>query len=254
MGPANLPALRADTLLAEVSMDQPDTAGEEDGLDVFDDEFEDEFDDEFDEDGGTINDPIEPFNRAVFHFNDKVYFWVLKPAAKGYSAVVPERGRVAIKRFFSNITAPVRIVNSFLQLKFKRSVTELARFAINTTIGVAGFTDPASDKWNIPMYREDFGQTLGYHGAGPGFFLNLPFLGPSSVRDSIGFLADLFLDPTTYLPPHETLAKVGVYAYEMVNSTSLNITLYEDLKREALDPYTFIRDAYHQHRESLIKE
>lgn len=244
------------TLMAEASTDQPGTAGEEADLDEFEDEFDDEFEDEFDDEFGVgvIYDPIEGFNRVVFRFNDKVYFWFLKPAARGYSAVVPEKGRVGVKRFFSNITSPVRIINSCLQLKFKRGSTELARFLINTTVGVLGFTDPANDRWGIRKYREDFGQTLGHHGAGPGFFINLPFLGPSSVRDAVGLVADLFLDPLSYLPPEETLAKIGVYAYRTVNSTSLNITLYEDLKKDALDPYTFIRDAYHQYRENLVRE
>ncbi len=239
-------------LMVEASIDQSGTASQEEDLDDLDDEFEDEFDEGFD--GGVIYDPIEGFNRVVFRFNDKVYFWFLKPAARGSSAVVPEKGRVGVKRFFSNITSPIRIVNSCLQFKFKRGSTELARFLINTTVGVAGFMDPANDRWGIRKYREDFGQTLGHHGAGPGFFITLPFFGPSSVRDGIGLVADLFLDPLSYLPPEETLAKVGVYAYRTVNSTSLNITLYEDLKKDALDPYMFIRDAYHQYRENLVRE
>jgi phospholipid-binding lipoprotein MlaA len=223
---------------------------------VDDDEFDDEFYDEFDDGAGIkpISDPLEPLNRLIFRFNDKVYFWVLKPAAKGYSAIVPEKGRVGVKRFFSNITSPIRIINSALQLKFDRAGTELARFCINTTVGVLGFMDPAKERWSIRKHKEDFGQTLGRYGAGPGIFINLPFLGPSSIRDGIGLVADLYLDPLTYLPPDETLEKIGVYAFRTVNNTSLEITLYEDLKKDALDPYSFIRDAWHQYRENLVRE
>ena len=222
-------------------------------VDDFDDDF-DAFDDEFDEEVRTIADPIEPFNRAMFHFNDKLYFWLLKPAARGYGFIVPEKGRVGVRRFFSNITTPIRFVNALLQFKIKYAGTELSRFLINTTVGVAGFMDPARDRWNIYKQREDFGQTLGHYGAGPGFFITWPFLGPSSIRGTIGYVGDLFLDPTTYLFPNERLAAVGIEAYERVNSTSLEIGVYEDMKRDAIDPYTFIRDAYYQHREKLVKE
>ena len=218
------------------------------------DDFDDEFYDEFDEEVRTIADPIEPFNRAMFHFNDKLYFWLLKPAARGYGFIVPEKGRVGVRRFFSNITTPIRFVNALLQFKFKPAGTELSRFLINTTVGVAGFMDPARDRWSIYKQREDFGQTLGHYGAGPGFFITWPFLGPSSIRGTIGYVGDLFLDPTTYLFPNERLATVGIEAYERVNSTSLDIGVYEDMKRDAIDPYTFIRDAYYQHREKLVKE
>lgn len=228
-------------------------AEETDSKEEFDD-FEDESNDEFEEEVRAIADPLEPFNRAMFHFNDKLYFWLLRPVARGYGRIVPEKGRVGVRRFFSNITTPVRFVNALLQFKFKYAGTELSRFLINTTVGVLGFMDPARDRWNIYKHREDFGQTLGRYGAGPGFFITWPVLGPSSVRGTIGYAGDLFLDPTSYLFPHERLAAVGVEAYEKVNSTSLEIGVYEDLKKGALDPYTFIRDAYYQHREKLVKE
>ncbi len=236
-----------------MALAQTEVADQNEVVDAFDDDL-DEFDDEFEEEVRTIADPIEPFNRAMFHFNDKLYFWLLKPAARGYGFIVPEKGRVGVRRFFSNITTPIRFANALLQFKFKYAGTELSRFLINTTVGVAGFMDPARDRWNIYKQREDFGQTLGHYGAGPGFFITWPFLGPSSIRGTIGYVGDLFLDPTTYLFPNERLATVGVEAYERVNSTSLEIGVYEDMKRDAIDPYTFIRDAYHQHREKLVEE
>ena len=217
------------------------------------DEFDDEFDEEFDE-VGAIADPLEPLNRAIFVFNDKLYFWLLKPVARGYGFVVPEPGRVAINRFFTNLYTPIRLINSLLQFKFKYAGTELARFGINSTIGLLGFMDPARDRYGIYLHREDFGQTLGRYGAGPGFFLNLPLFGPSSVRDGIGLAGDFFMNPLTYIFYNEATAGLAVSVSDRVNNTSINIGVYEDLKKDALDPYTFIRDAYHQHREDLVKE
>jgi len=219
-------------------------------------DFDDEFDDiEFDDETiSTIADPIEPFNRAMFVFNDKLYYWVLKPTAGFYGRAVPEKGRVAVRRFFTNATTPIRLVNALLQLKFKYAGTEFARFAINTTVGVLGFRDPARDRWNIYLHKEDFGQSIGHYGAGPGFFITWPVLGPSSLRDTFGLIGDFFLDPAAYIFAKEKLLGVGVWSYDKVNSTSLNLNLYEDLTKSALDPYTFIRDAYHQHREELIRE
>ncbi len=210
--------------------------------------------DVFDEEIPAIADPIEPFNRAMYVVNDKLYFYVLKPAAKGYAAVVPEDGRVAVRRFFTNLVAPVRIANSFVQFKFNAAGTELERFVINTTVGVLGFTDPARDRWNIFPVKEDFGQTLGFYGAGPGFYIMWPIIGPSSLRDTVGWVVDLFLDPTTYIFAADPWAGTGVKAYERINDTSLEIGTYESIKKQAIDPYVFIRDAYHQHRESLVRE
>lgn len=222
--------------------------------DDYDEEFYDEAFEDFDEEFKAIADPLEPFNRVMFVFNDKLYFWVMKPVAQGYSFVVPEPARVAVGRFFANIFTPIRLVNSVLQLKFRHAGTELTRFAINSTVGILGFTDPARDHWGIYTHEEDFGQTIGRYGSGPGFFITWPILGPSSARDTIGLVGDTFLNPFTYLFAAEPVAGMAVKGYEVVNTTSLNIGVYEDLKKDAIDPYTFLRDAYHQHRENLVKE
>lgn len=239
---------------AEVDAESAESraAFDPDGFDEID-EWEDPFANAAEE-KKPIADPLEPFNRAMFVFNDKMYFWVLKPVARGYGYVVPEPGRVAVKRFFSNLYTPVRLVNSVLQFKFKHAGTELSRFAINTTVGVLGFTDPARDKWDIYIHKEDFGQTLGFYGSGPGFYLVLPVLGPSSLRDGVGMVGDFFLDPLNYIYADKKLTRLSIEAYERVNSVSLLIGEYEDIKETAIDPYIFIRDAYHQHRESYIEE
>ena len=120
-------------------------------------------------------------------------------------------------------------------------------------IGIAGFLDVAGKHFDVKEYDEDLGQTLGSYGLGPGFFINWPFLGPSSVRDSIGDAGDAFLNPIYYFDL-ETKYKLAIKAFEKVNDTSLVIGEYEDLKRSALDPYIAIRDVYFQYRQSKIKE
>jgi len=195
-----------------------------------------------------IADPLEPFNRAMYHFNDKLYFWVLKPVAQGYKKVVPETARVSVRNFFSNLAAPVRFVNCFLQANFSGAMTEAGRFLVNTIWGIGGFLDPASSKdIKLSKQDEDFGQTLGVYGLGQGFYINWPIFGPSSPRDTAGMVGDLFLHPFSYL----NIAgdnSVGVRAYEKVNDNSLSIGDYESLKEAAIDPYVAIRDAYVQSR------
>jgi phospholipid-binding lipoprotein MlaA len=201
----------------------------------------------------SIADPLEPVNRFFFHFNDKLYFWVLKPAAKGYSAVVPEPARRGVKNFFNNLSFPVRFVSCIFQGKFEGAGYEVGRFVINSTLGLAGFMDRATNQFDMPEYDEDLGQTFGSYGIGHGFFLNLPFLGPSSLTDTIGSAGDAFLEPLNYLDI-ETKYNISIKAFEMVNKTSLRIGDYEDLKKSALDPYVAYRDAYIQYRQSQIKK
>lgn len=200
----------------------------------------------------TIADPIEPVNRAIFQFNDKFYFWLLKPAAQGYNYVVPEPVRVSVKNFFKNVTMPVRFVNSLLQGKFKGAGTELARFGINTTIGLVGFFDVAKTRFDISPQERDFGQTLGVYGMGGLMYIVWPFLGPSTVRETIGLAGDSFLDPVSYIEPVE--AAFGVSAYERINKVSLSLGEYEDMKAASVEPYIGVRDAYIQYRKGLIKK
>lgn len=222
------------------------------------DEFGDisEFDD-FDKGNGgekvEIADPLEPFNRAMYHFNDKLYFWFLKPVAQGYGKVVPEPARIGVDNFFNNLTFPVRFVNCLLQANFGGATEELGRFAINTIWGVGGFLDPAASK-DIDLTRqdEDFGQTLGAYGIGQGFYITWPIFGPSSPRDTVGLVGDSFLGPFTYITPW--YAGTGAKAYDIVNDTSLNIGDYESLKGAAVDPYVAIRDAYAQSRLKKVQQ
>ncbi len=202
-------------------------------------------------------DPLEPVNRAFFHFNDKLYFWFLKPIATGYKAVIPEDGRIGVHNFFSNVTTPVRLVNCLLQAKFKSAGNETVRFVLNTTIGIAGFLDPARKTFKIEKQEADFGQTLGIWGMGPAFYLDWPVLGPSNVRDTLGFVGDLAFDPRTYLAYYlfsVSIINTGTWVLDKVNETSLTIGEYENLKKAALDPYIALREAYSQYRQNKIRK
>ena len=200
----------------------------------------------------TIADPLEPFNRAMFHFNDKLYFWVLKPVAQGYNKVVPEAPRVGVKNFFSNLRFPIRFLSCLFQADFSCMGAELGRFAVNTIWGVGGLLDPASSKQlDIPKKEADLGQTLGVYGLAQGFYIVWPILGPYSARDSIGIVGDYFLDPVSYINPWYDW--LGVRAYEEVNDTSLRIGDYESLKEAAIDPYVALRDAYVQYRQKMVE-
>jgi phospholipid-binding lipoprotein MlaA len=199
----------------------------------------------------TVHDPIEPINRAFFWLNDKLYFYLFKPVAKGFR-VVPERVRVSADNFFDNLSAPLRFLNNVLQLQFDDAGDELARFIFNSTFGVAGLFDIAKEEGGIVRRDEDFGQTLGRYGVGSGFYLVLPVFGPSNARDAIGRVGDYFLSPLTYA--FNTEERIAVTAVEKENALSLDKDTYEGIKRDALDPYLFIRDAYAQRREAAIKK
>ncbi len=222
------------------------------GLDS-EEEFEEEWDEDFEEEQViTIPDPLEPFNRAIFNFNDKLYFWIIKPVAKVYQGILPEQARICISNFYDNIRAPIRFINCTLQGKVGPAATVLSRFMLNTTVGALGFFDPA-EKWlDLKLQNEDMGQTLGWYGLGHGFYLVLPFFGPSSLRDGVGFVGDLFLDPINYIGDLKWYA--GVRTEEIVNDASLHMGIYEDIKRESLDPYLFIKNAYIQQRAKIVKK
>ena len=201
----------------------------------------------------AIADPLEPLNRFFFQFNDKLYYWFLKPVARGYSAITAEDVRIAIRNFFDNLETPKRAVNSLLQGQVKDSSVEVARFVINSTVGFLGFADFAKDSFDLRSTREDTGQTLGYYGAGGGFFINWPLLGPSNLRDSIGFIGDAYLHPFQYLDGEDEII-IGARVLDRVNQTALTLGDYELFTETALDPYAAVKDAYQQYRNGLIKE
>ena len=216
-----------------------------------DDEF-DLLEDELDEQIVEVADPLEPLNRLMFGVNDVLYFWVAKPCAETWKAVVPEPARTGVRNFFHNLTTPVRYVNCLLQGKGDSADTELRRFLVNTTEGILGFGDPARDKYELQPVQEDLGQTLAVHGMDDGFYIVWPFFGPSNVRDSLGMVGDMFLNPVRYVRPRET--SIYISAGKGINEGSFHIGEYEDFKAEALEPYIAMRNAYIQYRNKKIQE
>jgi phospholipid-binding lipoprotein MlaA len=217
-------------------------------------EKDDEYDDEYDEEKEvTIPDPFEGMNRGLYHFNDKLYFWVLKPAAQGYKFIVPQEIRTCVLNFFDNIRFPVRFINCLLQAKWAKAQAEFCRFFINSTVGFAGIGNVAQYYPSLNLSAEDLGQTFGVWGFDTGAYLMLPFLGPSSFRDGLGRAGDTVSDPIFWVPV-DIWTSLGIRAGETVNSTSLRIGDYEALKQAAFDPYIAIRNAYVQNRRKMIQE
>ncbi|MCJ7602785.1 MAG: VacJ family lipoprotein [Desulfobulbaceae bacterium] len=204
--------------------------------------------------GMGISDPLEPVNRFFFHFNDKLYFWALKPVARAYGTVLPQDFRICIRNAFHNLLFPVRFVNNVLQGKFKNAGIELSRFAINTTAGVAGFGDPAKDVFGLEIKEEDLGQTFGYWGIGNGIYFCWPIIGPSSLRDTVGLFGDSYLSPLGWVMQNDLDDGLALNAEEQVNKTSLVIGDYEAFLESSFDPYISLRDAYFQYRQSKIKD
>ena len=191
-----------------------------------------------------LPDPIQPVNRAFYHVNDKLYFWLVRPVARGYKAVTPHSLRVGVRNFFGNLGAPSRSVNCLLQGDLRGTGTELARFAVNTTAGVAGLGDPARKWLKLNIRREDFGQTLGYWGLGMWFYIDWPLIGSSCPRDTVGALVNSAMDPATYFPGASLVARI--------NNTTFGLGEYEAFKKQSLDPYVAIRDAYNQNRQFQV--
>jgi len=201
-----------------------------------------------------VYDPLEPVNRGIFWFNDKMYFYVMKPIAK-VLRYTPEPLRISIKNFFLNLQSPIRIVNAGLQGKFAVAGNELTRFVTNTTLGIGGLFDPAKEHFNIRLHVEDTGQTFGYYGMGPGPYLVLPFLGPSNLRDGIGLVGDTYMDLTFQIwgKGKNNYDYIGARAVDTLNDLSLDKDTYEGIKRDALDPYLYLRDAHAQYRRNQVR-
>jgi phospholipid-binding lipoprotein MlaA len=198
-------------------------------------------------------DPWEGFNETMFEFNRHLDKYILKPVAKGYNLIMPDEIQIMVSNGFDNIAFVPRLVNSLLQGKVGGAGRELGRFLINSTLGVAGLFDPAKDVFGLQKSREDFGQTLGVWGLGPGAYLVLPFMEPLTVRDGVGKAVDTLFDPLSYFLPFiwDRLAmKVG----DIVNERSLNLDLFQGFEESVIDMYSAVRHAYLQRRLKLIRE
>ena len=195
-------------------------------------------------------DPWESFNTKMFEFNRQVDRHALKPAAQGWDKATPVTFRQSLQNAVKNIGMPRRFVNSVLQGKFHGALRELTRFIMNSSVGIGGLFDVATPE-GIPASEEDLGQTLGVYGIGPGPYLVLPFLPPLTVRDGVGFVGDLFLDPLNYVLPLG--GRLGFFVGNAINDRSLNLQLFEQVEADVFDLYSAVRNAYLQRRQREIE-
>jgi phospholipid-binding lipoprotein MlaA len=205
----------------------------------------------------VYSDPLAPFNEAMFTFNLKLDDWVLRPVATGYTYIAPEPVRQSVKRFFDNVGVIPRFANNLFQLRFAQAGGELGRFAINSTVGVVGFFDPA-DKWfGLKPHNDDFGLTLRYYNVNTGPYLMLPFFGPSTIGDTVGLIADGFMNPLYYvgLPWYIPFSvSAGQDTLVAINYRSLHLNQFEEADRYAVDLYGAVQDAYLQTRAHEVQE
>ncbi|MDX1668882.1 MAG: VacJ family lipoprotein [Limnobacter sp.] len=199
----------------------------------------------------TQGDPFESFNRSVHDFNEGFDRAIAKPVAKGYEDVVAWEFRTCVTNFFNNLDDVSSAVNNLLQGKIKAAFTDTCRVVINSTVGILGLADAASE-FGLERTNEDFGQTLGYWGVSSGPYLVLPFLGPSSMRDLTGQVVDGFVEP---LPNHEPVdERLVATAVDAVDTRARLLPATDLVDRIALDKYSFIRDAYLARRESQARD
>lgn len=227
---------------------------EDDGL--FD---EDDDDDLFSDDSPIepapqteISDPFYYFNKAMFHVNDKLYFWILRPTALGYKAITPQFFRVGVANFFHNITMPIRFTSSLMQGDLTSTGTELGRFAVNSTVGLLGVMDPAAHYLDWQPNNQDMGLTLGKYGIGNGPYIVWPVFGPSTLRDTVGRSTDYFLSPLTYLQPDKL--SITVQAVDRVNTIYFSLGDYETFKQAYIDPYERMKEFYIEYRAQQVAE
>ncbi len=199
---------------------------------------------------GQAADPWEGFNRAIFSFNEKVDRAVIKPLAQGYDAVVPDLVKRGVRNFFDNLADPWIGFNNLLQGKVGEALSDWMRFGLNTTFGVFGLLDIASEA-GLPKHNEDLGQTLARWGVGNGPYVVLPLLGPRTLRDAVAWPVDRLGDPSTHLA--DDLARFAVKGVDVVSSRATFLPA-DAQKESAIDPYAFVRDAYLQRRHYLIHD
>ena len=197
-------------------------------------------------------DPWQGFNRKVYSFNDALDRAILKPVASGYRFVTPDIAEKGVSNFFSNLNDFVVAFNNTLQFKFLDASSDVGRIAVNSTIGLLGLIDVAS-KWGLEKHNEDFGQTLGYWGAGTGPYVVLPLLGPSNLRDGPAKVVDFFVYPPNWADIKNSERNV-LFALNLVNTRAELMVLEEKTEEISRDKYVFIRDAYLDNREFLVND
>ena len=227
----------------------PSLTAEEESL--FDDNFDD-WEEGESQQVDIVPDPIEPFNRVMFKFNEILYDWLLRPVALGYRKITPVEVRVGVSNFFTNLTTPIRFANCLLQGKGQAATAELSKFIFNSTFGVLGFGDLFHDYPEMYPDTEDLGQTLGTYGIGEGFYIVWPVLGSSNLRDTFGFVGDAFLDPITYVD--STGAQLAAQGVDRINKVSFRIEDIDAARKAAFDPYEATRNFVIQSRRSKVSK
>lgn len=201
-----------------------------------------------------VNDPIEPFNRAMFRVNTTLDKNMVVPVARAYRDGTPVWFQGAVRNGLDNLASPVVFANNLLQGDLTGGSVTLKRFIVNTIMGPLGFRDVALNKYGIEGRSEDFGQTLGVWGAKEGFYLVLPLLGPSNPRDLTGRVADIFLDPLFYVDyDHKIWVSVGRNTVDLVDQRSRVLDATEELERTSIDYYATVRSLYRQNRDNAIR-
>lgn len=198
---------------------------------------------------GNPRDPVEGFNRAMFGFNEAIDKVAIKPVAQGYEAVLPSPVRTGVTNFFGNIADLFIGVNNLLQGKPGAAVNDWGRVLVNSTVGILGLIDVASGM-GMEKHAEDFGQTFGRWGVGDGAYVVLPFFGPSTVRDTVGLVVDVQVDPVgniDHVPTRNTLR-----ALRIIDTRADLLPADKVIEEAALDKYAYVRDGYLQRRRSLI--
>lgn len=198
----------------------------------------------------AAHDPLEPFNRVMYNFNDSLDRHLIGPVSNAYVEVTPQFVRQRVTSFFNNVSYPWVVINDLLQLKFRRGMSDTGRFLVNTTLGIGGLLDIATG-FGLPQHDEDLGQTFGYWGAGEGVYLVLPVLGPNSLRDIADIPARTFVSPLQAL---DSTAQWSLMGLNGINTRANYSSAIRIREQSALDPYVFTRSAYRQRREYLIDD
>jgi phospholipid-binding lipoprotein MlaA len=207
------------------------------------------------ENAQVYSDPWAPFNERMFWFNLKLDKYFLHPVASGYAKIAPVPVRESVGRFFDNVNFIPRFANNLFQLRFPQAGGELARFGINSTLGVGGLFDPADHWFGLKRNPNDFGLTLGHYGTPTGPYVVLPFFGPSTARDTVGLAVDQAMWPLPYFVPWYVSipTDAGKGVIEAVNYRSLHLDLFEQVDRYAVDLYGAVQDGYLQNRANRLK-
>ncbi len=219
-----------------------------------------EFESYLEENENVVYDPFEKYNRKIFAFNDFMDRYFLEFLAKEYRKDIPKPARKIVRNFLTNLSAPISIFNSLVQGKGENSLATFSNFLINSTVGIGGLFDVASEK-GIRYSKEDFGQTLGFYGIKSGPFLVVPFIGPSNIRDFSGMATDQIISPTSY-----NISEIGGKTYLIgednliaftfvgaIDTRESLIDIINDVKKDSFDYYATLRSAYNQRRINEIK-